>query len=167
MRALRAAAAVALAGVVTVGGLHAAGSAPGRGDVPRAELAAVRRATVAYHDLQAALDDGYELLDVCFEDEATGHGMGYHYWVGPDDLDTEVDPLRPEALVYEPGPGGPKLVAVEYLVPVSLVDEPPTVLGQQMHQPPGLPFYVLHAWIWEANPEGVFADYSPNVELCD
>ena len=166
MSPLRAAAAVAVAGTVTVGGLAMAGSDPRPGDLPRAALAEVRRATVAYHDVGTAVADGYELLDACFEDEAAGRGMGYHYWVGPDDLDDEVDPLAPEALVYEPTDGGLKLVAVEYLVPVSLVSGPPTVLGQPMHQPPGLPFYVLHAWIWEANPAGVFADYSPNVELC-
>lgn len=167
MSPLRAAVAVAIAGTATLGGLGVASSHPGDSATSDGDLAAVRRATVGYHDLEVALADGYELLDVCFEDEVDGAGMGYHYWVGPDDLDAEVDPLSPEALVYEPGRAGPKLVAVEYIVPVSLVDEPPTVLGQQMHQPRGLPFYVLHAWIWEANPRGVFADYSPNVELCD
>jgi len=170
VKALRITVAVAIAGTATVVGLGAAGSHPDPGDIPRAELAALRRATVAYRDVDAAIADGYELLDLCFEDEATGEGMGYHFWVGADDLDAEVDAMAPEALVYEPDDDptdGGKLVAVEYIVPVALANEPPTVLGQTMHQPPGLPFYVLHAWIWEANPDGIFQDYSSNVSTCD
>lgn len=171
MRALRVALAVAAAGTVTVTGLAVAGSHPEPGSIPRAKLAELRQATVAYHDVDAAIADGYELLDVCFKDEAAGEGMGYHYWVGEENLDGEVDEMAPEALVYEPnkeGTGPGKLVAVEYIVPASLVNEndPPVVLGQTMHQPEGLPLYVLHAWIWEANPDGIFEDYSSNVPVC-
>ena len=167
MRALRVAVAVAIAGTAAVTGLGVAGSSPGEADVPEAQLAELRRATAGYHDVDAAIADGYELLPVCFEDDATGEGMGFHYWVGGENLDAEVDALAPEALVYEPTDHGLKLVAVEYIVPMALANEPPSVLGQTMHQPAGLPLWVLHAWIWEANPDGVFEDYSPNVDLCE
>jgi len=163
MRALRVALAVAVLGTATVTGLSVSGSSTSEQEIPRAELARVRNATAKYHDLDQATADGYELLDACFEDEANDAGMGYHYWKGQDDY--LLDPLAPEALVYEPTDHGLELVAVEYIVPIS-VGEPPMVLGQHMHQPPGLPFYVLHAWIWKPNPNGMFDDYNPNVNLC-
>lgn len=162
MTALRVALAVVVLGTATVTGLSAAGSAPSDHDIPRDELARVRNATAKYHDLEAAEADGYELLDACFEQD--GAGMGYHYWKDQNDL--SVDPLAPEALVYEPTDHGLELAAVEYLVPADLTGQPPTVLGQTMHQPPGLPFYVLHAWIWKPNPRGMFEDYNPDVHLC-
>ena len=78
--------------------------------------------------------------------------------------------LRPEALVYEPGPNGQlRLVAVEWIVPVAAWEaagntEPPSVLGQKMHVlNPALGWYVLHAWVWKYNPSGVFEDWNPNV----
>lgn len=166
MRPLRIAVAISVLSTTAVAGLALAGSAHSDDGIPRAELAKVRAATARYHDLDAAVADEYELLDVCFQDEANGAGMGYHYWVGPDDLDAQVDALAPEALVYEPTDHGLKLVAVEYIVPIGLSNEPPVVLGQPMHQPPGLPFWVLHAWVWQPNPDGVFADYNPQVGLC-
>ena len=29
-----------------------------------------------------------------------------------------------------------------------------------------LPVYILHAWVWEENPAGVYADYNPAVSGC-
>jgi hypothetical protein len=40
------------------------------------------------------------------------------------------------------------------------------VLGQDFHKHPTLPLYVLHAWIWEANPDGMFADFNPVLGAC-
>jgi hypothetical protein len=143
-----------------VGGLSVAAGAKDDG-VPRAELARVRAATARYHDLAAAKADGYELLDVCFED-ASG-GMGYHYTKG---IDAELDPLAPEALVYEPTPHGLKLVGVEYIVPTELAAAAPVVLGRPLHEHGVLPLWILHAWIWRPNPSGMFADFNPSVGGC-
>lgn len=142
-----------------VGGFAVAAGA--EDDVPRAELARVRAATARYHDLDAAKADGYELLDVCFED-ASG-GMGYHYTKG---IDAELDPLAPEALVYEPTSHGLKLVGVEYIVPSQLSSAPPVVLGRALHEHGELPLWILHAWIWQPNPSGMFADFNPAVGGC-
>lgn len=101
--------------------------------------------------------------------------MGYHYINADLMADLVVDPLEPEALVYESTPnGGLKLVAVEWIVrgpesnPPGLPAgaPPPTILGMDMHilvPPPGPAFYLEHAWIWKHNPAGMFADWNPKV----
>jgi hypothetical protein len=85
-----------------------------------------------------------------------------------------IDPLQPEALVYEPKKnGGYKLVGVEYVVfqaawdasndaPPSLFGKTFTLIGAGNRY--GLdPFYELHAWIWRPNPSGIFKDWNPSV----
>ena len=79
------------------------------------ELAQVRRATARFHDLDAALEAGYELgwvngsgvriITGCVFDPTAG-GMGYHYFHPGLMTDLAVDPLKPEALVYAPGRTG-------------------------------------------------------------
>jgi hypothetical protein len=132
-----------------------------------ADVAAVRQVTEKYHDIRAALADGYVPFYVCTEQPGVGT-MGMHF-VKPSLVgDPAVNPLTPEALVYEPTrSGGLKLVAVEY---VTLdTSSQPSVLGQPMKfvasgNRYGLPdFYERHAWIWQANPAGEFADWNPNM----
>ena len=140
------------------------------------QLDGLRVATAPYHDLQAALDAGFTAFSVdggtaptCFDHD--GMGMGVHYVRHIDDV---VDPLDPEAMVYEiVDPDHLRLVAVEYIVPQEDVEDAqgdvvhlPTAFGQDFHKNPTLPVYVLHAWIWEPNPEGTFADFNPDVSPC-
>lgn len=99
--------------------------------------------------------------------------MGFH-WFNHDMIhDTEVDPLRPEAMVYAPRANGKtKLAAVEWVVPKDLWEAehgvgapPPTVLGHELHiLNPALGWYVAHAWVWLDNPSGTFADWNPDVD---
>ena len=134
------------------------------------QLAKVRAATATFHRPEAAQAAGYDLvsgLDHCFDNPGVG-GMGYHYInLGLMDLTVETD--KPEAMVYAPGPDGQlKLAAVEYIVPAELWDNagnpaPPTVLGQSTHLNETLGVYVLHAWIWQNNPAGMFEDWNPRV----
>jgi hypothetical protein len=152
------------AAAVAIGTLALASSAGASGnDVPRADAARIRAATAKFHSIDAAVAAGYQLLDVCFDD-ATG-GMGYHYLKG---VDGTLDPLAPEALVYEVKDHSARLVAVEYIVPDSVSPSQPAtqILGQSLHHHPVLPLWVLHAWIWEPNPDGMFADFNPNVAQC-
>lgn len=142
----------------------AAPSDPGQSD-----LAQVRAATAPLHQLAAAEEAGYQLiegLDHCFDNPGVG-AMGFHY-INPDLLDLELDPRQPEALVYAPGVHGRLgLAAVEYIVPAEAWDaehtELPEVLGHQLHLNPALGVYVLHAWIFKNNPAGIFEDWNPNV----
>lgn len=134
------------------------------------EWTQVRRANGQFRAPAAAEAAGYSLvggLDHCFDNPGVG-AMGFHY-IHTASLDLVVDPLRPEAMVYVPGPGGRlKLGAVEYIVPAEAWDaaghaEPPTVLGQPFRLNEALGVYVLHAWLWYGNPAGTFEDWNPNV----
>src|SRR4051794_37008482 len=129
------------------------------------ELAQVRRATARFHDLDAALDAGYELgwvngagtriIPGCVASPTAG-AMGFHYFHPSLMADTAVNLDEPEVLVYAPDDdGGLRLVAVEWVArgPNSNprgVSEPPTVLGMPMHiLVPAVGFYIMHAWIWQ------------------
>jgi hypothetical protein len=135
----------------------------------KSDLAAVRAATAQFHRPEAAQAAGWDLvagLDHCFVNPGVG-AMGYHY-INTGLLDLELDPERPEAMVYAPVPNGqPQLGAVEYVVPAAPWDaansEPPEVLGQLLHPNEQLGVYVLHAWIWKNNPAGIYEDWNPNV----
>jgi hypothetical protein len=135
----------------------------------KSALARVRRATAGFKQPSGAMAAGYGLepgLDACFDNPGVG-GMGYHY-INTDLLDTKLNPLTPEAMVYSSTPEGRlKLGAVEYIVPAALWDqdhsEPPMVLGQHLHLNPALGVYILHAWIWRYNPSGIFQDWNPMV----
>ena len=143
------------------------------------ELAQVRRLTAKFHRLEAAADAGYELgyvngsgvriITGCVAHPTAG-AMGYHYFNKALIDDLVVDPLKPEGLVYAPGPDGRlQLAAVEYVVPGLAsnppgVSEPPTVFGKQMViLVPAVGFHTLHAWVWSPNPTGMFAHWNPQV----
>jgi hypothetical protein len=152
---------------------------PGVASAGQANLAAVRAATAQFHDLDAAIAAGYELgyvngagvriITGCVAHPTAG-AMGYHYFNKALIDDNTIDVLRPEGLVYAPGPDGQlRLVAVEYVVPGLLSNPPgvgtaPTIFGQQMViLVPAVGFYTLHAWIWSNNPAGILASWSPAV----
>lgn len=130
------------------------------------DLVELRQLTAPFHNFQKAVDAGWAVpITPCWEHVTQG-AMGYHYG-NPDLLfDGEVDLLEPEALMYEPGPGGQmRLVGMEYIV---FIDDwqgasPPTLLGQVMHPHSFLPIYKLHIWLWRDNPSGIFADWNPKV----
>ena len=142
------------------------------------ELAKLRAATAQFHRIDAALDAGYETFKIddsteglglpgdptCF-DHAAG-GMGVHYVKG---IDATLDPLQPEAMVYEIAANGKlRLVAVEYLIPEGEVDpaDPPSLFGHEFHPHSFLPVYILHVWVWKNNPSGMFEDFNPKVGAC-
>jgi hypothetical protein len=143
----------------------------------QADLAAIRNATAKYHDVNNAIADGYGPFYVCTDKEGVGT-MGQHYVKGGlvDPVNSPgVDPLTPEALVYEPTKnGGLKLVAVEYVTfqdawHAAFGAGTPTILGRPMI-PVGAgnryglpPFFERHVWLWSPNPLGIYEDWNPNV----
>jgi len=90
--------------------------------------------------------------------------MGYHY-LNP--ANTELDPAKPQLLVYEPQKNGRlRLVAVEYLVPYAAMpadQAPPRLFEQDFDPTPHLGAWTLHVWVWHHNPSGMFAAYNPRV----
>jgi hypothetical protein len=139
---------------------------------PARLVQAVRDATRQYTDVNAAVAANYQPLFGCVSGPDQG-AMGVHYinlsLVG----DGEIDESRPEALIYEPGPGGLRLVGVEYIVDAATWaahhNAPPMLEGQafQFVNSPnryGLPaFFELHVWAWRDNPNGAFVDWNTRV----
>ena len=136
----------------------------------------VREATERFRDVSAAEAAGYGLLFGCVSGSDYG-AMGLHYvnleLVG----DGELDPTRPEIVIYEPQPDGSlKLVGADFLVFADAWHETrtetPQLMGQLLHlfESPnryGLPaFYTLHVWAWKDNPNGAFVNWHPKVS-CD
>jgi hypothetical protein len=157
------------------------------------ELAAVRAATARFHDVNVAMAAGYlsPAGRVC--DQIPTGTMGIHIANPALQATTELDPTRPEVLLYLPKPGGGfRLVAVEYIQFVRLrnpetgvvapwtsptpwpanyeiVTPTPELFGQTFQGPmpghvPGMPWHWdLHAWVWANNPAGMFEPWNPAI----
>jgi hypothetical protein len=133
------------------------------------DLAALRQATVRFHDFDAAKAAGYtDEVTNCLDDLPAG-AMGYHYGNDAYIQDPVPDVRKPELLMYEPDKHGRmQLVGVEYIIPYTLVpastDPAPTLFGGvSFHHNDAFGIWALHAWVWKENPGGVFADWNPKV----
>ena len=137
----------------------------GLGDAVDRDITRARQATARFKDADAALSAGHTAETNCVAHASHG-AMGLHY---PNAAlrDTTLDPEKPEVLTYaRQADGTLKLTGVEYIVPISAwsKQEPPTIFGQSLKRADSLGIWYLHAWIWEPNPAGVFADWNPNVK---
>lgn len=143
----------------------------------------VRNATEQFQDVNKAKGYGPALGCVSGSD----HGaMGVHYVNGLFNGETllssgQLDPTRPQALIYEPQENGQlKLVGVEFIIFASAlpanaapqvgghlmlyIDGPSTSRPNAPANRYGLPaFYELHVWAWRDNPKGAFADWNDHV----
>ena len=122
------------------------------------ELARARRATAKYHDVANAIAAGY--LDA----NVYTPGEGFHY-VKESLIDTTFDPAKPEVLLYGNfGDDGLRLVAVEYLFPDS-APRPEGFTGDAdvWELEPPFPVWMVNAWIWLHNPDGLFTFANPRV----
>lgn len=141
-------------------------SQAGLGSAVNRDLAALRQATAAFHQFDAASNARWSTqITGCMTDPNLG-GMGYHYG-NVDLIDGSVRVDQPELLLYEPEKNGKlRLVGVEYIVPYTFharSAEPPVLFGQQFKQVDAFQLWGLHAWVWEENPSGIFADWNPRV----
>ena len=134
------------------------------------EQSTVRAVTARFNSLEQAKQAGYVPFYVCAEQPGVGT-MGQHY-VNFDLVgDPAIDPLQPEALVYEPRADGTfKLVALEWVRVGAQEATAPTVLGHDLLYrtapnrygiEPG--FYERHYWLYKSNPLGAFEDWNPTV----
>jgi hypothetical protein len=149
------------------------------------DLDAARAATGRFHSLSQAASAGYGQppagvpLHECISNGAQG-AMGFHF-INGSLLDTTLDPTKPEALVYAPDSNGKlQLGALEFVVfqdawNTAHPGTMPELFGQ-MFMPvdaaPGHgtntvfdipPFYMLHVWLWNSNPSGLFNPWNPTV----
>ena len=117
------------------------------------ELQQTRAATARYRHIKNAIKDGYADIDVVIP------GMGHHY-MKADLLDATFDIRHPEILVYEKAEDGSfELVAAEYAVPLNLSATAPagfTGTADVWNRNTGFGLWLLHAWVWRENPDGVF-----------
>ena len=142
----------------------------------------VRNATEQY---QSVPPSGYTPVLGCVS--GSDHGaMGVHYvngqFTGQTLLsDGQLDPTKPQALIYEPQANGDmKLVAVEFIIFASAlpagaapevdghlmlyVDGPSTSRPNASPNRYGLPgFFELHVWAWKDNPQGPYVDWNNHI----
>lgn len=133
----------------------------------------VREATDRFQSVAAAEAEGYALQFGCVTGSDEG-AMGLHYVNGKLVEAGELDPKRPQIVIYEPLPDGSlKLIGADYLVLADVWNAkhsaPPEMMGQLFHlfESPnrfGLPaFYTLHVWAWKDNPKGAYVNWHPHV----
>ena len=126
------------------------------------ELQQARAATARYRDIKNAIKDGYADIGVVVPN------MGFHY-MKSSLVDATFDVRSPEILVYNKNEDGSvQLVAVEYAVPLGLSPRAPqgfTGTQDEWDKNTGFGLWLLHAWVWHYNPDGVFKPTNPRVHL--
>lgn len=139
------------------------------------DLAKVRQATAKYHDVNAAYADGFIQTPECVS--SPDGGMGIHFINPARLMDPAINMLEPEILLYAETVDGLKLVGIEYFQGIGAPDSPipnpappaATLFGRPLdgpmpqHELGQPPHYDLHVWVWQANPDGMFAPFNPNV----
>ena len=155
---------------------HGANTSNGRSDASLL-VNAVREATARFKSVSAAENEDYHLIFGFVSGPDVG-SMGLHYVNMSLVLDGELDPTRPEIILYEPLPNGRlRMTGADFLVFADAWDTAhpgatPQLMGQLFHrfESPnrfGLPaFYTLHVWAWKESPTGTFVNWHNNVS-CD
>jgi hypothetical protein len=149
----------------------------------QAQIDALRKSMEKYKDYKVAVRDLYLSTVGCVHysgEKMAGHmhypkgAMGVHF------VNLTIrgapDPMKPNILIYEPVGKDLRLVAVEWLVPLTAkTKKRPSLFGKPFDGPmeghePLIPkqyvHYDLHAWLFKDNPLGMFTPTNPNVS-CD
>jgi hypothetical protein len=136
------------------------------------DLAQLRRDLTPYADVQRALADGFIPVSECTESPAGG--MGVHF-LNPARAMSPIDATKPAILLYSPTvDGGYALIGAEWFQAdadqdVTTDDDRPSLWGRPFEGPmPGhdaaMPVhYDLHVWLFDSNPDGVFAPWNTSV----
>jgi hypothetical protein len=138
------------------------------------DLDAARTALSKYSDPFVAVRDGYFSTLACIDFPAgmtdgsveyPPGAMGVHL-LNPANIGPNLDPAKPQVLIYEPVGDKLVLAGAEWFVPVQAAGGVvPTIFGQTLagpmdgHEPimpTTLRHYDLHVWLWKDNPRGMF-----------
>jgi hypothetical protein len=128
------------------------------------ELSIARQSTAKYHRIEKAIEDGYVDINVVVQN------MGYHF-MKAENIDGTFDPGKPPLLVYSNNSvnGKMRFVAVEYAVPYDPANPTPPAgfTGSddvwEYDSINGL--WECHAWVWYNNPDGIFSEFNPMVNV--
>jgi hypothetical protein len=148
------------------------------------ELVSAKAGLEKYNDPLVAVRDGYFSTVACIDfPHGAQHGpvtykpgaMGVHL-LNTSNIGPQLDPAKPQVLIYEPVAGKLKLVAAEWFMPEQVAGgKAPAIFGQTLYGPmdghePIMPkelrHYDLHVWLWKDNPLGVFESTNSAVK-CD
>jgi hypothetical protein len=135
-------------------------SYPGLSAATLRELQQARATTAKYKNIENAIADGYQDIHVDVDN------MGHHF-MKVSLVDGIFDISHPEILVYNKDQRGvQQLVAVEYAVPLQ-EPQPEGFTGDGDVWDPntGFGLWLLHAWVWDYNPNGVFNPMNPTVQI--
>ena len=134
----------------------------------QAQLDALQLSVMPFFNYDVAVAAGWDtILGGCVESPMGG--MGYHVHNMDQLGNGYLNLLRPEVALYAPmEDGSMEFVGVEYIIPGHLweSDEPPHFLGRDLHFNPNVGptgIWALHVWVGKHNPEGIFADWNPDV----
>jgi hypothetical protein len=129
-------------------------------------IVTIKRVTARYHDLDAALADGFVFLHGC--ETRPEEGPAGALYVNFDRLlDGVIDPSLPDALLYEPGTNAPpKLLGVELAIPYPMWPgtQAPRFMRAEFQREDEFGVFGLHIWAWTKNPEGMFAEANPDID---
>lgn len=134
------------------------------------QLEQIKQALSVYEDVSAAEAAGYKKFMDCMS--GPQGAQGFHYVSSALLDDPSLDPMKPEAVMYEQqADGSLRLTGVEYIVFQdawhNAGNKPaPVLLGREFYLNTTLldkPFYGLHLWLWQYNSLDVFANWNPLV----
>lgn len=145
-------------------------------------LAVLRMLSAQWHTYSNAAADGYVTAVGCIDERVIAgttdpRGMGFHFAnlaLFGDDMGSLY---QPELVIYtaDPTTGRAKLAGFDYFIPASARWPSPDAGGTAPILPEvGLPYtwspvhngWMLHAWPWRHNPDGMFDNFNPEVPLC-
>lgn len=129
-----------------------------------------------YHGVNNALADGFVPMSGCTVNEDGTAAMGIHFIHIGRAMDPAINKLEREVLLYAPTDDKVRLVGVGYLLGIGLTDiiprtpPAPELFDESFDDPlfgheEGMPsHYDIQVWLWEANPDGMFTMFNPNVK---
>ena len=141
-------------------------ASPARSEAEPDGVSELRAAIRPYQSLDSAVAAGYpRVVADCIVHEHHG-AMGYHH-VNRAYLTPTLRVDQPQILLYERKPDGTyHLNGVEFILPYRMYardSTPPIWMGQVMHREDTLNYWYLHVWAMTNNPNGLFANFNPDV----